>query len=976
MKTSRFSFPRRVRIHGGECGAVARALHHAAQKEALMPYEQFKNSLISDEKPFLSQADLGKASGSTFNERKQMSTKTTLKRIALVAVSALGFGLMTSVPAAQATGREATSIVIGELPPLRVGETSYVPVKIYLPSATVGATDTITITAQITAAPTSGGIANAASLFVGGATTTSYDDNDSGTYFDIVGDTAGTAITAGTVKNGVLTSSTDNTILTSGTGATNGNFASMVDEYVITTTQDSLGYMTVYVKIKPDVAGTYSVLVATNDTGVDGYTAGDPSATFSVSTGSTPTSVTLTDVAGGLIAGGPAGRLVKVSLPTGTTLAGNENFTVTTSGAGALAKGYTSTSYTDTTVSLTASDFTNGVAYIQLRNTGSAAQTISLTVTGSGSLSSNVTTTKTYSVLDDNGDSLDMTYEEPSTTADYAMTNASESSDVISVTELSTSQALGFTFADQDNTDAINGYVTVTDSAGRITGLAGAKFDETYSIADGDEGLTLSFAAASIIATTTLFTVTIPDGSATTAGVASGATKTFKSVARANSAFTISPNSTFIAAPGAAIALTATLKDQFGAARAGQTVTITTSGRNNPTATTAVTDSSGKVTFTTADASTSTTALVDTVSFAATDATTSSVTINYANTAVGTVTVTGGNTTASVTSLTTSDNPISVGSSTAGTEAGAITITATVKDANGNALAGIPVSFTVAGDGVAFTTTSATKYTGSTGTTTGSLYAWKTGTYTYTVTAGGKTTTGTATFASTTATNARVVSATVAGNVVTGKVVDRFGNPVKGVTLYAVTTSPANIGGAFSTSGTSNAAGEVAWVVSGNGSVTISAVNPASPAGTTYGQTCALEGNRTCATASTAAAAYSATVAGTATTAEKFVGATFAPAGVASATVTVSQDDAAESAADAAAEAIDAANAATDAANLAAEAADAATVAAEEARDAADAATAAVEELATQVATLMAALKAQITTLANTVAKIAKKVRA
>jgi len=85
---------------------------------------------------------------------------------------------------------------------------------------------------------------------------------------------------------------------------------------------------------------------------------------------------------------------------------------------------------------------------------------------------------------------------------------------------------------------------------------------------------------------------------------------------------------------------------------------------------------------------------------------------------------------------------------------------------------------------------------------------------------------------------------------------------------------------------------------------------------------------------------------------------------------------AADAATDAAAEAIDAANAATDAANLAAEAADAATVAAEEARDAADAATAAVEELATQVATLMAALKAQITTLANTVAKIAKKVKA
>ena len=28
---SRFKFPRRVRIHGGECDAVARALHHEAK---------------------------------------------------------------------------------------------------------------------------------------------------------------------------------------------------------------------------------------------------------------------------------------------------------------------------------------------------------------------------------------------------------------------------------------------------------------------------------------------------------------------------------------------------------------------------------------------------------------------------------------------------------------------------------------------------------------------------------------------------------------------------------------------------------------------------------------------------------------------------------------------------------------------------------------------------------------------------------
>jgi len=97
------------------------------------------------------------------------------------------------------------------------------------------------------------------------------------------------------------------------------------------------------------------------------------------------------------------------------------------------------------------------------------------------------------------------------------------------------------------------------------------------------------------------------------------------------------------------------------------------------------------------------------------------------------------------------------------------------------------------------------------------------------------------------------------------------------------------------------------------------------------------------------------------------------------ATATIGDDAATAAAAaatDAALEAIDAANAATDAANLAAEAADAATVAAEEARDAADAATAAVDQLAKDIVDLAAGIKAQITTLANTVAKIAKKVKA
>jgi hypothetical protein len=77
----------------------------------------------------------------------------------------------------------------------------------------------------------------------------------------------------------------------------------------------------------------------------------------------------------------------------------------------------------------------------------------------------------------------------------------------------------------------------------------------------------------------------------------------------------------------------------------------------------------------------------------------------------------------------------------------------------------------------------------------------------------------------------------------------------------------------------------------------------------------------------------------------------------------------AQAAADAAAEATDAANAATDAANAAAEAADAATAAAQDSADA-------VAALSTQVSEMISALKKQITALTNLVIKIQKKVRA
>ena len=78
MRRLQFKFLSQIRISGWDFGSSARAMNQAG-------------GFIS------AQADLEKVSRST-TERKSMSTKTTIKRIALVAVSALGFGMLSVVP--------------------------------------------------------------------------------------------------------------------------------------------------------------------------------------------------------------------------------------------------------------------------------------------------------------------------------------------------------------------------------------------------------------------------------------------------------------------------------------------------------------------------------------------------------------------------------------------------------------------------------------------------------------------------------------------------------------------------------------------------------------------------------------------------------------------------------------------------------------------------------------------------------------
>jgi len=82
-----YQIPRRVSGRDGEFDTSARAMYRVSAKGSLITYE----------KAFSTRAELRIVRRSTI-ERKQMSTKTTFKRVALVTVAALGFGVMSVAP--------------------------------------------------------------------------------------------------------------------------------------------------------------------------------------------------------------------------------------------------------------------------------------------------------------------------------------------------------------------------------------------------------------------------------------------------------------------------------------------------------------------------------------------------------------------------------------------------------------------------------------------------------------------------------------------------------------------------------------------------------------------------------------------------------------------------------------------------------------------------------------------------------------
>jgi hypothetical protein len=968
---SRFKFPRRVRIHGGECGAVARALHHEAKIQSL---PAVKGNVFF-----------------TTNERKQMSTKTIFKRIALVVVSTLGLSLMASVPAANAAYNSTPSTT--NITVSAVGRVGY-GIEILAYSQAGGAnacTDACYLHTRLTDAPAGAGLPGTAAAWATGV--------------------------------------------------------ALVTESVTVTQFTDAGWAVRFIdhnstKADTIVAGTYSfawwVDTKSEETDVPsdlhiGGTAGVKAGTVSVTLGGAPSQITLAASSGTSDSSAVTTTLVEATFKDASGVAtllnsSVETYGITTGRAIPSSFGVEIIGDTNTLAGSTSADSRTSTAIfvpgylknpninggVTLSSTGASAgegtagvdrertPTHSSVVTfwvgsskGSGTSTFKVSGLKNLAGVDSGNFTLTLSnpavidHACPTTTLTFGradtssatlglrttsysktMPCANQANAAVSptATELYASTVTGKTVQFGVDVSSSTGG-TVTGSIAAITGYVVPTGVATgaFTYLSDSEFSSVSFAAtAPSDGQAYSVTFNMSNGKSYQYGIYYKA----PSVGAATGQGSVSTNlsSGAKAAVGSTNNVIFTVKDGFGSLVSGATVKVThdrisTGGASALEALT--TDASGQATYAWTDAKTiaasgaTTLNTAGTVTYYVNTANASGVlegsgTLNFTSSAF----VTPG----SVTITETAEDDDAIGN----VVDAVINETITVTTDTGAVMSGVAYSVTLS-DGLYERKTYAgggsqlTGFTDSSGQAFVRIAGFKSGVQTITFTVGSTTKSDTFTVVSSSA-KFRAVSANAATlaintdntDFVTVTAKDVYGNVVPSMAL-TVTYTGSNgrivaYNGTQGGSATTDAKGNLVIGIyaerAGTGTLKVE-----SSAGVAVTTTTTTQGVAPIARVSDVSVVVTST-------------------GISAAVA------AADAATDAAAEAIDAANAATDAANLAAEAADAATVAAEEARDAANAATAAVEELATQVATLMAALKAQITTLANTVAKIAKKVKA
>jgi len=706
-----------------------------------------------------------------------MSTKTTFKRIALVAVASLGFGVLTSVAPANAAALTATGFTIGTSSPARVGVYSTTLITAsHAAGATADSNDTVQIGARVLSAP------------VGSTVMT--DTNTSSLGITFAQPTGGLAVSNSYAIGGAsgnITQTNASTVKTS--SATNLRFAA-------------------------DVAGTYTIFVFAGSS----YSAGAAGTSFTITTAGTPASMTLANVVGSVVTGGTDGQILSASFKdaagNATVISTNEAVNVTTTDS-------TITIASANTV-LSSQEDVAGVYYVKLTANGTvAAGTSPITFTGAGllptSLTANINATKVVATTA-------TTDAVACTTAANCVTTGTDTTTAIA---RKVGGSVGVTVSGfTASTSARNFLVQVQNNA---TGLT---YNTSYTVA--------------IDATSGTFTVPAPSAGKTVVVDFGQLVGTFTYDVPAATTLTVLGSSSVLSATGGSTTWNIEVDNQYGVGIAFAPVTVSVAGRNTVATTTlGVTDANGIISYTLKDAGT--TGTTDTLTFGSSSGVTAkTATVTYGTVTVAKVSFTGPNTASGVAAATTTVSPLRANDTPEASTAAASVV---VTDAAGNLLAGVPVVFTVSGTTAAITSNVVTVYTDSAGKAASTVFAWVAGTYTVTATAGGVTGSGSYTFANSTAADARVLSATADGGIISAKVVDRFGNPVSGVSVYVSRTSGTGYfgTGVSKTTTTTGTDGIAEFTLIGNAEVKVSTLDYNAVAGTNApGQTCALAGNLTC----------------------------------------------------------------------------------------------------------------------------------
>jgi hypothetical protein len=893
-----------------------------------------------------------------------MSTKTTFKRIALVTVAALGFGVLTTVAPANAA---ATS--------LSAASSSYTVVK---SSSTGFAIVPLTVSGAAAAALVDGAETITATTII---TPNQYESTTaaSGLTFQGVTVAADGTVAAQTLASGAATAVNSGNIVADGTTAPAVNnpfdstdttadgagvyFVKVVLPANAATAAGSAGFYTVRFDITD---GTYRLAstsvkfrLVQNAADISGATVSVSSAATSIASGTaiggvaggtaTKVTVTTTDGNSGRIIDGstglPLAPRVRLQDSATTFVAatsvvddGGKNLATpsTTSVDSTYADGVWSARWT--AVGNTASAYASGkiVADYPGNATATGSAAIVIVAAASGTATAYMSATGEYKASTD------------AIAHDIPLTTKSVTSYVVDGA-LTTGKAYFYS-------------VTYTGCVAADMSITASTLTKVLTDATGVASVTLTnanpIAGCSAVITWSGATMT------RAAHTANWAAATPTTVVK-------SPGGSFQALQKSTNKLTWTILDQFGAPVVGKTATFTMSGANAPTAglPSQVTDANGQVTVTLVDAladatTTSDTVLINKVGTTTLDA--GSLTITYKTalsvvaslystytttvvtsaTLIPTATNIGGTAGLLVSANDQVDTTKAISTATADALVGAAKISFVAKTSADVTVTGVPTTVTVTDgyllDSAGKLATSRVLYANEAV----NIVGTKTGLVTVTAVNGTVTATTKVYFVNAAA-DARVLKLTEAAGLVTASVTDAFGNAVAGVKVDVAGSGGAWLGnGATSAQFLTAADGTVTFSVTGSGSVTAT-INSTDYAKASF---LANAGNAT----------------GTVVT-------TGAPAGVRTVTVATTGNnvvaDSAQAAADAAAEATDAANAATDAANAAAEAADAATAAAQDSADA-------VAALSTQVSEMISALKKQITALTNLVIKIQKKVKA